>query len=209
MSELNGARFNEDYFERGVELQISGYQNYRWIPELTIPMALTIIEYLDISRLDTILDYGCAKGYLVKALRLLYRMAWGVDVSSYAIENVDPMVKDYCFLKGNQNLPDSFDLCIAKDVFEHIDEGRLGHSLQRLGAKILFAVIPLGDGEKFIAPSNNIDITHRICQTKDWWIDFFGENGWVTHDFRYKINGIKDHYYERYPEGHGFFVLSR
>lgn len=69
--------YDREYFEYGVETGKSNYQNYRWIPELTIPMAMTIIDLLGIKPNESVLDYGCAKGYLVKALRMLHRNAWG------------------------------------------------------------------------------------------------------------------------------------
>ena len=79
VEEAEESVYNESYFERGLESGLSLYQNYRWIPELTIPMAMTIIDFLGIKRHQTILDFGCAKGFLVKAFRLLYRSAYGVD----------------------------------------------------------------------------------------------------------------------------------
>ncbi len=81
--------FDRDYFERGIASGKSLYENYRWIPELTIPMAMTYIDTLGLKKEDRILDFGCAKGYVVKALRMLHRKAWGCDVSDYAIESSD------------------------------------------------------------------------------------------------------------------------
>ena len=52
-------------------------------------MAQVIIDYLDIHRGQKILDIGCAKGYLVKALRWLGRDAYGFDISDYALEKSD------------------------------------------------------------------------------------------------------------------------
>jgi len=69
-------KFNEDYYERGVELGISGYSNYRWMPELTIPMCHEMINILNIKDDETILDFGCAKGYVVKGFRLLHKIAY-------------------------------------------------------------------------------------------------------------------------------------
>ena len=79
-------KYDEDYFERGVETGKSLYSNYRWIPELTIPICAELIMQLKIGPEDTILDFGCAKGFIVKALRLLHREAYGVDISEYAIK---------------------------------------------------------------------------------------------------------------------------
>ena len=208
--------YDESYFEHGLESGRSLYQNYRWIPELTIPMAMTIIDFLRIKRGQTILDFGCAKGYLVKALRLLYRDAYGVDVSEYAIENADPVAKDFCSLKKEHwkrtrqlGFPSRYDYCIAKDVFEHIDKQELKTELANIPAEVLFAVIPLGEGGSYIAGVNDWDITHKICETGEWWVDFFSHTMWNVQDFRLCIPGIKDQYYEQNPESHGFFTLRR
>lgn len=87
--------YGEDYFERGIQTGISLYENYRWMPELTIPFAMRIIDYLHIERGESILDVGCAKGYLVKAFKWLGRDAYGIDISSYAINNADTEIKSY------------------------------------------------------------------------------------------------------------------
>jgi SAM-dependent methyltransferase len=179
-------------------------------------MAMTIIDYLQITRDQTILDFGCSKGFLVKALRILYRQAWGVDISPYAIENVDSAVKEYCFLKEQKSppywrcglKPGVFDLCIAKDVFEHINTTDLCFELEELKARFLFAIIPLGRNGKYIAPLNDCDITHVLCNDEDWWTALFKENGWDPITFTFKLPGIKDHYYDNYPKAHGFFLLK-
>ena len=41
-------KYNKDYYENGLAKGISGYENYRWIPELTYPMAYSICKSLKI-----------------------------------------------------------------------------------------------------------------------------------------------------------------
>jgi SAM-dependent methyltransferase len=219
---MNSSFYGEDYFERGVETQVSNYSNYHWEPELTIPMAMTMIDLLGIKRHKSVLDFGCAKGYLVKALRLLYRESWGVDISEYALSKVDPMVKDYCFpVEGTWAKMDSkwydrdyyeqgydYDFCIAKDVFEHIPVHELKAILENLKVKTLFAIIPLGSEGKYFAEVNNFDKSHVICEPADWWIDFIGKAGWVSDFFSYQVEGIKDTY-RNIPKAHGFFIHRR
>lgn len=211
MPAISPDMFNEEYFERGVESGQSCYQNYRWIPELTIPMAMTIIDLLGIKKDQTVLDFGCAKGYLVKAFRLLHRQAWGVDVSEYAIANADPVIKKFCVLSTGNWSPGlvSIDFCIAKDVFEHIEPHRLVGCLQSLRANVLFAAIPLGENGTFRAPTNNMDVTHVTCASENWWQQFFNKNGWHVADFCFRVDGIKDSYYDLYPKAHGFFTLQK
>uniref|UniRef100_A0A6M3LA84 Putative methyltransferase n=1 Tax=viral metagenome TaxID=1070528 RepID=A0A6M3LA84_9ZZZZ len=201
--------FDRDYYERGIETGKSCYQNYRWIPELTIPLAMTIIDYLGIKRGQTILDLGCAKGYLVKAFRLLYRQAWGLDISEYAIRNVDPEVKEFCSLGNSLGCDTHYDICVAKDVFEHIPESILRDVIQGIKSDILFAVMPLGEDGSFNAPANNMDITHVTCQPAVWWSNVFTDCGWRQKRFAFQVKGIKDSYYEKYQDAHGFFVLEK
>ena len=198
--------YDRDYFENGLITGKSGYENYRWIPELTIPLAMTIIDYVDIKRGDTVLDFGCAKGYLVKAMRWLGREAYGCDISEYAVDHADAEVKDYI----TRYLPTmEFSCCIAKDVFEHMERDVLSHTLKNINAKFLFAIVPLGVKGKFYAPMNNLDTTHQICFPHEWWVHFFRENRWKNIKFSFRVNGIKDKYYEKYPEAHGFFFMEK
>ena len=87
--------FDENYYENGVITGKSCYVNYRWMPELTIKMAHSIIKYLNLNSNVKVLDYGCAKGFLVRALRLLDIDAYGCDISEYAINNADQILLCY------------------------------------------------------------------------------------------------------------------
>jgi len=212
----NSELYNEDYFEHGIEKGISCYSNYRWIPELTIPMAMAMIDWLHLSRDAQILDYGCSRGYLVKALRLLHRQAWGCDISKYAIDNCDKDVEQFCFQcycdKSNSEIIPfnfNFDWCISKDVFEHISVEDLPEVVSLIGQRCqkMFAVIPLGDGNTFNVPAYNKDITHITAQTSDWWADIFVKNGWEVDKFYYSMKGIKDNWAD-YGFGNGFFILQ-
>lgn len=200
--------YDRDYFEYGIETGKSNYSRYRWIPELTIPMAMTMIDYLGIKPHHNILDFGCAKGFLVKAFRWLNREAYGFDISKYAINNCDPEVETFCY-NGNPYGFTPFDFCIAKDVFEHISLRELEQFLSKDVADVFFAIIPLGENGKFRAPANNFDTTHVNCMTEDQWIQFFADNHLGCKEFRFEIKGIKDSYYEKYPKAHGFFTLCR
>ena len=87
-------KYNKDYYENGVAKGISGYDNYRWIPELTYPMAHAFYNFLKLKRNSNILEYGCANGYLVKCLNDFGVNSYGVDISNYAINNCPTDVKN-------------------------------------------------------------------------------------------------------------------
>ena len=120
---MDSSIYDEDYFEYGLMTGRSCYSYYRWMPEATCSQAMAIIDYLGIKENETILDWGCAKGFLVKAFRLLRRQAWGMDISSYAISKADESVSSYLKLVDiytDSLFERSYNYCIAKDVFEHI-----------------------------------------------------------------------------------------
>jgi len=207
---IDGSIYDEDYFEHGIETGKSCYVNYRWIPELTIQMAMSYIDYLRLGRNDLILDFGCAKGFVVKALRLLYRQTFGCDISSYAVSCVDLETKPYVKLSDGAVVPFdiSFDYVLSKDVLEHIPEEDILYVLSELRKKSghLFSIIPLGENGKFVVPAYNLDITHVLAKDKDWWIDKFDEAGWDLVNFSYYVGGIKESW-SNFKRGNGFFLL--
>jgi len=204
---LNKSIYNVDYYDHGVEIGISNYQNYRWIPELTIPMAMAIVDHLSIKRGETILDFGCAKGYLVKALRLLHRDAWGFDISEYALNNADESVSP--FLLKSFDMISRFRYGIFKDVLEHIPLLELESLLSGVDVQTLFAIIPLGKNGVYEAPANNRDVTHIICEDAVWWAGLLNRCGWEITWSDYKLAGVKDAYSETYPESHLFIIGER
>jgi SAM-dependent methyltransferase len=173
-------------------------------------MAMSIIDYLGIKRGQFVLDFGCAKGYLVRALRMLGRLAYGYDISEYALSQTGDM---NIFCKDNFGpCPTYFDFCIAKDVFEHISESELSVQLKALRktSSVIFAIIPLGSAGEYHAKKNNLDISHVICQDEVWWIKFFKQNGLISEDVVFQVPGIKESYPVLTNRGycHGFFTLK-
>ena len=205
--------YNKDYYENGVELGISGYSDYRWLPDLTIPMCENIVEYLNIKKDHTILDFGCAKGYAVKALTDLGYNCYGTDISEYALSQAPDSIRDKLFLfeKEWPDLPQPlhFDFVTAKDVFEHINPKDLEKILSVLSlvCDVMFVVVPLGENGKYVVPEYEGDVTHVIREDINWWSDFFTANNLKVESSSYRVLGVKDNW-SHYPKGNGFFVLK-
>ena len=167
-------------------------------------MAHKIVKYLEIKQKDTILDFGCALGYLVKALRLLGYEAKGYDTSRYALDNCDREIENHVF--GNLR---TAEWCISKDVFEHLYEKEIDDTLKNFKKhfKKVFLIIPLGDGEKFVVPEYEHDTTHITKQTKEWWENKFTLHGWDIKKFDYLIKGVKENW-RHHEKGNGFWVIT-
>lgn len=212
---FNSDIFDKDYFENGLVTGKSCYINYRWLPELTIKMAHRIIKYLDIHENHKVLDYGCSKGYLTKAFRILDVDAYGCDISQYAIDSVDAEVRPYCRLIDKSNLIPfqefNFDWLVTKDVLEHMSEDNIDAFLACSVTRTqnMFHIIPLGDQNVFRISAYHDDVTHIQIQNEEWWTRKFLSHGWILTDFTYAIRGIKSNWTDMYSNGNGFFTVRR
>lgn len=195
--------FDRDYYEDGIRKNISGYENYKWMPTRSIPEALDIIKKFDF---ETCVDYGCAKGYLVHALRILGRQAYGEDISEYAVQNCHPKVKEYVSTP-TENI---FDLLICKDVLEHVQVEDIPGVLQKFKKKSnqFFFTIPLGDYDRFRIREYEVDVTHVTKKDEEWWINIFRDNGFILKEFSYSLGSIKEKWIHDFPYGNGFFILK-
>jgi SAM-dependent methyltransferase len=214
-----GKLYDEEYFEKGLMTGKSCYKNYHWMPEGTIAMAFYMIKDLPVTNGSKILDFGCAKGYLVKAFRILGLESYGVDISEYAISKVDKDVEKYC--KLCQDVKDikkifgvkKFDWIIAKDVFEHIPEKQLSGTLEELSliSKKIFLVIPLGRNDSdqhFIVSEYNKDITHFTAKTDKWWRNLFRKNNLKIERVSFSFRHCKENWTSNWPNSNAFYILE-
>ena len=191
--------FDKSYYEAGPQTGKSLYQNYRWIPELTIPLAHHIVSYTEIPESHTIMDFGCAKGYLVHALRLLGREAYGVDISEYAISQAPKEVSQYGeAIKPQGDDFDHCDLLLAKDILEHIPYAHLADQMKviRKQCNRIFAIIPLAKNNKYIIPAYELDKSHYIREDKEWWIGVFKRAGFVKFEATTDLGPFKANWQE-------------
>jgi SAM-dependent methyltransferase len=197
--------FDHDYYECGVSKGISLYENYRWLPERSFVEAHWFVKTLSVEREHTVIDYGCAKGFFVKAMRQLGYNCFGYDISEYAITNCDPEVKGFVF----NTLDRTFDFGFCKDVLEHCIPETLPITLELLHTKAQkwLIIVPLAEGGKFIEPNCNKDITHRVFYTGNQWLSVFKSAGFKIWRSDTVLRGFKEHW--KTPGGNLFVqVLS-
>lgn len=216
-------QYDADYYLRGRETGKSLYANYRWLPESTIPMVRAIVAHLNLDRRHSVLDFGCARGYVVRALRGLGYRGYGVDASEWAVANADDAVRDYVSLArvragehcASLTPPPQFvghHWIIAKDVLEHLpDAADLIECMMVAAGVGVFAVVPLAavDGFNYVCPDYELDKTHVQRWTLPTWTRAFIRPGWAV-EARYRLPGVKDNWYT--PEwrgGNGFITARR
>ena len=170
------------------------------------------MEHCGIEKTDTVLDFGCSRGYLVKALREMGYTAYGEDISDWAIANCDPAVQPYLAKQWQLIKPEWI---ISKDVLEHLSSGDLAATLERFettAKKGIFVVVPLSNnGRTFAVPEYDQDITHVQRMSLLDWAGLFHTimdgTQWEIAT-RYRIVGIKDNY-AQFARGNGFITCKR
>lgn len=133
--------------------------------------ALSILLFL---RPKKVLDVGCGTGELVSWLRFFGVEAYGIDISSHAIEFVHPSVRRYVKTGDILNLPyddKSFDLVTSFDVLEHIERSKLKKALSetaRVSRNLIFHKIYTRENS-WIRMFHRHDRSHlSILSRRDW-----------------------------------------
>ena len=94
----------------------------------------------------SVLDAGCAMGFLVEALRDRGVEAEGVDISEYAISLVREDMRGFTRVGSiTDPLPHHYDLIVTIEVLEHLDEATGREALANLARHsddILFSSSP-------------------------------------------------------------------
>jgi len=127
----------------------------------------------------TVLDAGCAWGYLVEALRDLGVEAYGIDASHFAINMVREDIRPFCAITDlskdlPEHFPQRFDLVTSIEVLEHMREELSLESLKnlcRFGDKIIFSS----------SPDNVTEETHYNAQQIEYWSKKFVQHGFVRN----------------------------
>ena len=208
MKPIPASFYDSDYYERGRSTGKGWYENYRWMPMRSFREAFGFIDALGLGVNDCVLDFGCAKGFLVRALRELGINANGCDISNYALQ----LAPRGCWNCADKNAVDKkagkYTHIICKDVFEHLTESQLIDTLKILGtlAPIIMCVVPLGDNGVYRIPLYHYEATHLIAENEAWWQRSFDCGGWEVRMRAYRIQGIKDNWIH-YPNGNGFYLL--
>lgn len=206
-----GAQFDADYFQRGPETGKSNYVNYSWLPEVTLPCAHRMVEYLGIRHGDLVLDVGAARGYYVKAMRMMGIESHGYDISKWAVENCDPDVQRYM----SNDFPKFFpDWATIKDVLEHVPLQDLNYLCERLNRTIskgLLVIVPVvsESGGDFVREEDRMDSTHVIRWTFLEWLGFLEQKfPKFTVSASFHVPGIKPAS-EIVPHSTAFFKLTK
>lgn len=119
----------------------------------------------------TVLDAGCALGFLVETLRQREVEAFGIDLSEYAIGQVAPDVRPYCRIGSvAEPFERRYDLIVSIEVLEHMPAAEAERAVANFCAHaddVLFSSSPLDFREA----------THFNVQQPEHWAELFARQG--------------------------------
>ena len=179
-----GKLYDKNYYETyDMGNRTESYEQSKNLKRFMNIVADNIVQTIHPS---TVLDVGCAMGYLVVALRDRGVEAYGIDVSEYAISKVREDIKPYCRVCSAldpfpKEFPQKYDLVTTIEVAEHLyeEDGRLFiKNICNYTDDIIFSSTPDDITEK----------THFNVQQPEYWAKIFAENGFfreLTYDASY------------------------
>jgi glycosyltransferase involved in cell wall biosynthesis len=177
--------YDRGYFEDGTK---SNWQDgYQW-PSFAGVFTDTAAFLTSIfGEANSLLDVGCAKGFLVRTLRERGKLCWGVDHSRWALEHADPIARPFLAQARAETLAAQrrFDLVLAFDLLPQLTEDQACRFLERareLASTGIVAVIRSfeteADEARYREAGEDGDLSHILMRTRAWWHERFLRAGW-------------------------------
>ena len=176
--------YDENYYEHAYDKRGVPYSRSEasWVDFFDL-VADSIVKTL---RPDCALDVGCAIGLLVEGLRSRGVDARGVDISTWAIDQVPEHLRSYCEVGSvTEELRGHYDLITCIEVLEHLPPSLAEFAVANLcrhAQTVLFSSTP----DEFEEP------THLNVEPSNYWAGLFFENGFVR-DFEYDASFLSLH----------------
>jgi len=168
-------RYDEVYYQAGVAAGVSCYEDYRYLPERSAAEADELIALFGRyapRRVRSIVDFGCAYGFLIRELAGRGYRAVGVESAAHPARMA--AARGSTVVRSLAEVPDGFDALIALNCFEHLNERDLDAVLEAVRAQraMVAVVVPLAhhDGGSYIDPECNRDAGHFLRRSDQFWL---------------------------------------
>ena len=179
--------FDESYYRS------ANYTNYLDRQEKYTRTAKEITELLSnisvLKKHSRILDYGCAVGFLSRALKDLNYKVDSYDISEWATGEARRRGCDIIDTVGG-----SYNLGIFLDVLEHMTEQQIDDVFASAQFEYLLVRIPVSedrDPDRYYLEVSRKDPTHINCATADVWERRMAVRGF-TRSWRLNLHTIYD-----------------
>lgn len=174
-------KFEKDFFDGDRK---NGYGGFSYNSKFWQPVIPTFRNYWNLDSSSSVLDVGCAKGFMLYDLKknIPGIKVNGIDISEYAIENSLKEIKEDLIVGNATNLPyedNSFDVVISINTVHNLDIENCAKALkeiQRVSKKYSFITVDAyrNDKEKELMYAWNL--TAKTIMSVEEWVNFFNKN---------------------------------
>lgn len=184
-------QFGEAFFDGD---RLTGYGGYNYNPRFWTDTVKRIRDYYGLAPDASVLDIGCAKGFMMYDFKLLMpdMDIRGIDVSEYAIANAKEEMKPFVQVADAKELPfedSSFDLVIAINTLHNLplDECKQAlREVERVSRKHAFVMNDAWHNDAERQAMLNWNLTALTYMHVDDWKALFDEVGY-TGDYYWFI----------------------
>ena len=184
-------QYGKEFFDGSRD---QGYGGFSYNPKYWEPVIPDFQKYYNLSEKSSVLDIGCAKGFMLYDMaRLIPNMiVKGIDISEYAIENAVDEIKPHCQVSCATHLPfpdKSFDCIISITTLHNLERPELIKALQeieRVKRKHSFITVDAYHDDAEKERMNAWNLTAKTVLHVDEWKELFKEAGY-TGDYYWFI----------------------
>jgi SAM-dependent methyltransferase len=177
-------KLGKEYFD-GTRAQGLGgyYYDGRWKP-----VARRIAEYYGLNASSSVLDIGCAKGFLLHDFAETYPgiTIAGIDISGYALSEATELTKPFVYMANAKQLPfadNSFDLVITinslHNILNRADVIRALSEIERVGRKHKYVKVGAYRNDEEKRKLDNWAVVATTYLHVDDWMNVFREAGYT------------------------------
>mgnify|MGYP001246168070 FL=1 len=176
-------KFGKEFFDGDRKY---GYGGFNYNSKYWSEVVLTFKDFWKIKEGDSLLDIGCAKGFMIYDF---YRQInniqlKGIDISSYAIENSHKEIKKFLSVADAKSLPfddKSFDHVISINTIHNLDIDDCIKAIKeiiRVSKKNSFITVDAFKSDEEKKRMFDWNLTAKTILSVDEWKNLFKEIGY-------------------------------
>lgn len=184
-------RFDKDFFDGD---RRHGYGGFTYHPRYWQPVVPAFQSYYGLTGGSSVLDVGCAKGFMLNDFKELIPgiSVSGVDVSEYAIGCANATIQPHLQVADARLLPfgdGSFDLVVAINTIHNLDRDGVVEALaevERVSRRYAYVTVDAFRGEEEKKRMLEWNLTAKTILSDLEWVELFEEAGY-TGDYYWFI----------------------
>lgn len=177
---IPGSWYDADYFEHGLKSNWAG--GYRWSDFSGLFRDTAVFLTGLFPEAGSFLDAGCAKGFLVRALRERGVDCRGFDHSDWALDHAEELARPHLRLLSAESFEadSDHDVLLAFGLFEGLTEEQARAFLGRVRSRTRQALVGIITTTATPGTADS-DLAHITLRSRAWWHSLFLDVGWCQN----------------------------